>query len=149
MIRCFFALSALVLASGCASMTPADCRSANWQAVGYQDGLKGNPDRLENRRQACARAGVAPETGADESYDEGWNDGLASYCAPANAFVQGRRGKQYHGVCGEDLEAAFLEAYGDGLLVGSVEQRHRAFSLYYSGYTSPPPPWGAGWGVRR
>ena len=130
-------------------MTPADCRSASWQAVGYQDGLKGNPDRLENRRQACARAGVAPESGVDKSYDEGWNDGLASYCAPANAFVQGRRGKEYHGVCGEDSEAAFLEAYGDGLLVGSVEQRHRAFSLYYNSYTSPPPPWAAGWDARR
>ena len=149
MNRCVFALSALVLASGCALMSPDDCQSGDWQAVGFEDGLKGIPDRLETRRESCARAGVAPETGAFETYDKGWNDGLVSYCAPTNAFVQGRRGKVYHGVCGKDLEPEFLKAYGDGLLVGSVELRHRVLSPYYHSYTSAPRPWGMPWDARR
>ncbi|MCY3623435.1 MAG: DUF2799 domain-containing protein [Gammaproteobacteria bacterium] len=130
-------------------MTPADCRSGDWQAVGFEDGLKGIPERLENRRQACSNAGLVPKALAFETYHEGWNEGLASYCVPDSGFVQGRRGKVYHGVCGKELEPAFLKAYGNGLLVGSVEQRHRVLSPFYHSHTSAPSPWGMARDVRR
>lgn len=142
MTRCFAVLFALALASGCTTMTPADCGSADWQDVGYEDGLKGMPDRLDNRRQACARSGVEPETSALETYDRGWNEGLAGYCGPANGFIQGRRGKEYLGVCGKDVEPAFLEAYSDGRRIAGI-QRNLAVATftnryypYYSYYTA-------------
>lgn len=129
MSRCLFALFALVLVSGCAAMMPTDCRSGDWQAVGFEDGLKGIPERLENRRQACADAGFAPEAGAFETYDKGWNQGLARYCIPDNGFVQGRRGKEYRGVCAKDVEGEFLAGYGEGLRVLGIERQVSSLRL--------------------
>lgn len=123
-------------------MTSTDCQSGDWRAVGLEDGLKGMPERLENRRQACAGLGVEPDTSALETYEGGWNEGLVGYCGPANAFIQGRRGKEYHGVCAKDVEPAFLEAYNDGRRIAGIERNlavatyTNRFYPYYSYYTA-------------
>lgn len=147
MTRYLVVFFALALASGCAWTTPVDCGSGDWQAVGYQDGLKGTPERLDKRRQACAGVGVEPEPSAFVTYDKGWNEGLARYCAPDNGFAQGRRGKEYHGVCVEDVEPAFLVAYGDGLRVREIERLHALSGPVPMVYTRFPSTGFGGYGT--
>jgi hypothetical protein len=102
-----------VLASGCASgLSRDECKTADWRAIGYEDGVQGRPEaRISGHRKACARHGVGLNF---ESYRSGWDEGVRRYCQSGNGYHQGRRGKSYSGVCPAQMEADFRQAYRAG-----------------------------------
>lgn len=106
-------LAAILVISACASgMSKDECQLADWQAIGYEDGLQGWPEtRVSTHRKACAQHGMAADSRA---YRAGWDEGVGRYCQPGNGYRQGRSGNHYAGVCPADLEPAFLHAYGHG-----------------------------------
>lgn len=100
------------LLSGCASMNRGECVSANWYAIGLEDGARGQPlERLGTHRRACAEHGVAPNA---ERYVAGRNEGLKSFCTYERGFAQGRGGQAYGGACPAPLAAAFQSGYQRG-----------------------------------
>lgn len=104
-------LGALAL-TGCASMDMAECQTADWEIIGYQDGADGRPSEdISRHRQACAKHNVTPVLVA---YLDGWNDGVLRYCTPQTGFNTGSSGRAYAGVCPSDVEDSFLAAFGDG-----------------------------------
>lgn len=110
--------------SGCASMDLAECQTADWETIGYQDGADGRPSEdISRHRKACAKHGVTPILA---SYVDGWHDGVERYCVPQNGFNAGASGRHYAGVCPADLEDGFLIAFSDGnqlhILRSSVQQ---------------------------
>lgn len=105
------ALVTLVL-SGCASMSEDECMTADWHAVGYEDGSRGyTTEAFSKHRKACASHGVTPNFA---NYQAGREEGLVEYCQPARGFDVGARGGRYYGVCNVNLEADFLDAYNAG-----------------------------------
>ena len=101
-----------LLLSGCASMDIAECQTADWETIGYQDGADGRPSGdISRHRKACARHGVTPILA---SYIEGWTAGVERYCVPQNGFAAGSAGRSYAGVCPADVEEDFLIAFSDG-----------------------------------
>lgn len=118
-----FALCALALAlAGCAAsgLSQAECRTADWRAIGYEDGSQGKSTaELGEHRQDCAEHGVTPNF---EAYMDGHGSGVALFCRPQNGFELGARGHRYGGVCPAGLEQAFLSAHADGL---GLHQRRR------------------------
>jgi hypothetical protein len=103
----------LGMLAGCASdgMSQAECRLADWHAIGYEDGSQGRgPGAIGQHRAACAEHGVAMEL---EPYLAGHREGLESYCHPRNGSALGERGYRYEGICPEELEEAFVAAYED------------------------------------
>lgn len=113
------ALVALLGLSGCATLSEGECRTADWQQLGRQDGAQGQPRaRLFEHHRACAEYGIDPDA---EAYYLGRERGLLDYCTPANGFRQGRRGVRYQGVCPALLEANFLERYRQGLALHEAE----------------------------
>jgi hypothetical protein len=102
-----------VLVSGCASgLSKDECEIADWRSIGYEDGVQGRTEaRMGKHREACARHGVSLNF---DAYRSGWDEGVRRYCQAGNGYQQGRRGKSYHGVCPPDMEADFLQAYGEG-----------------------------------
>jgi len=111
--KTYFVWAALVLAlGGCAGMDAAECRTADWRAIGYEDGAAGKePGAFGERRKACAEAGV---TANFDAYMAGRTEGLAYFCRPHNAYELGTRGYRYTGICPAALEEGFLVAYADG-----------------------------------
>jgi len=108
-----FCAVALVL-GGCggARMDQAECRTADWRAVGYEDGSQGRrAAALGERRKNCAGHGVTPDFAA---YMDGHGQGIAEFCRPRNGYRLGTSGYRYGGVCPADLEDAFLAAHADG-----------------------------------
>jgi hypothetical protein len=102
----------LLLTSGCATLNESECRSVDWQIIGYEDGGRGNAlERIGQHRKACAKYGIAPDLAA---YQRGRDAGLREYCRPTNGFRAGIAGRSYSGVCPVDLEEAFVEAYESG-----------------------------------
>jgi len=106
-------LTMLLLAlGGCAGMDSDECRTADWRAIGYEDGVQGQSAAyFGTRRKACAEHGI---TANFDAYLAGRAEGLAHFCRPQNGYQLGMHGHQYPGVCPVELEEAFLAAHADG-----------------------------------
>lgn len=100
------------IGAGCASMNQSECLTADWQAIGYEDGARGEPlSFIGKHRKACAKHGVAPDMA---KYDVGRRAGLQEFCTAGNGFSQGRSGKPLRGVCPINLAIDFDRAYQHG-----------------------------------
>lgn len=104
--------AALVALSGCATMSKQECQVADWFVIGQGDAEKGYPKlRLDEHRQACAKAGVAPDL---YQYEAGHKRGLKTYCTTHNGYAVGVNGGNYQGVCQGFAGEDFLRGYRDG-----------------------------------
>lgn len=113
LLTCVSAMLAAALLGGCASGLDKDqCQTADWNTIGYEDGLHGLPaDRIGVHRVACAKHQVAPNLAA---YTAGRERGIQDYCQPRNGFRVGLSGRSYANVCPETLEPPFVDAYRMG-----------------------------------
>jgi hypothetical protein len=109
----------LIALAGCGGMSANECGLADWQAVGYEDGVKGrSTDRFGDHRKNCAKHEVAPDF---QAYRTGRDAGLREYCQPTRGYREGTRGARYVGVCPADLESAFLASYYEGRKLYELE----------------------------
>lgn len=113
-MRRVIAVLFLAALAGCSSkgMQEEECLTADWRAVGYEDGAQGyGPQYFGVRRKECAEHGVAADF---DAYMGGREEGLAHYCRPQNGYRAGVAGYAYEGVCPPEVEAAFMAAHADG-----------------------------------
>ncbi|MFK8021737.1 MAG: DUF2799 domain-containing protein [Pseudomonadales bacterium] len=112
MLKQFFSLAFLVLLTSCASMSPEDCATADWRALGYKDGARGNTmETAGERGSVCSKHGYSMD---HDLYREGRTEGLRSYCTENTAYSLGQSGEQYNGVCIDHGHDSFLAAYNQG-----------------------------------
>jgi len=101
-----------VLAGCTRGMDTAECVTADWRAIGFEDGSNGRgANAIASGRKACAEHGVTPNF---EAYMAGRDRGLAQYCRPQNGYRLGTRGVRYSGVCPSAQEPAFQAAHTEG-----------------------------------
>lgn len=103
----FILLSALVLAS-CASLSEEECKTGNWDEIGFRDGTNGRTSAyIQEHAKACEKSGVAP---IQSVWEAGRQRGLPAYCVPSKAYSEGRAGRPVSAVCPagqmEELRAA-------------------------------------------
>lgn len=113
LLRTIGIAASLLVFAGCASqgMSEAECRLADWYAIGFEDGARGwSVQSIGNHRTACAEHGVATDF---ERYRAGHAEGLEQWCRPQNGAHLGSNGYRYDGQCPADLEGPFLAAYSD------------------------------------
>lgn len=113
--------AALLLASGCASMSKEECLALDWRTLGYEDGVAGRPGGyIAHHRQACDDYGVKADL---DTYQQGRTQGLLEYCRPGNGFRVGAHGGDYAGVCPVEIEGGFLDAFNVGRQLHELESR--------------------------
>ncbi len=119
------AMLALTLA-GCASLSPEQCRNANWRQIGFTDGANGaSAARIDEHAKACAEHGIRPNL---DEYLSGRSQGLLNYCQAENGFSLGRRASEHNVAdCPENLKPAFLEQYHRGSQIHSLEEEIRSY----------------------
>ncbi len=111
----------LMALSGCASMTPQECVTANWYEKGVRDGMSGQPrSYIVEHQEACSKAGRMPNA---PQWEAGREQGIQRYCTPENGLNAGRRGQTYRDSCPLDLEPDFLASYHAGYRVYEFQQR--------------------------
>ena len=99
--------------AGCATMSADQCATADWRALGFGDGSRGETlVKAARREDACADHGYAMDRAV---YDNGRHAGLALYCTSQVAYGLGESGRSYTGVCVAHDEVGFLAAYKRGL----------------------------------
>jgi hypothetical protein len=97
---------------GCAGMGAEECRTADWRAIGYEDGVRGqSPAYFGTRRKACAEHGVPADF---DAWLAGRGEGVAHYCRPHHGYQLGLQGEPYAGICPAPLEGRFLAAHAAG-----------------------------------
>lgn len=103
----------IIALTGCATMSADQCATADWHALGFEDGSRGETlVKAERRGNACADHGYAMDRAV---YDNGRHAGLGLYCTSEVAYSLGASGRSYSGVCVAHDEAGFLAAYQQGL----------------------------------
>ena len=103
----------IIALTGCATMSADQCATADWRALGFEDGSRGETlVKAERREDACADHGYAMDRAV---YDSGRHAGLALYCTSQVAYRLGESGRSYTGVCVAHDEEGFLAAYRHGL----------------------------------
>jgi hypothetical protein len=114
-------LGSTIAIGGCSTLNKSECLVADWQTIGYGDGVAGLAgDRISQHRKACAKHGIAPDLAL---YQAGREQGLREFCQPANGFQLGTRGYTYSGVCASELEPAFLTSYESGRQLYVLQSR--------------------------
>lgn len=115
--------SAALALAGCASMTPEQCKVADWYQVGLDDGANGEPPRtqLADYTEDCAKVGVRPDAAR---YRAGWEAGIPRFCTPYSGWREGTRGNtSKQDACrGRMNEGAFSMALNAGLEVYRTRQ---------------------------
>lgn len=137
MRRRLLLLLPLLLLAGCASLSESDCRSANWDDIGYRDGVKGaGPDRAQDHASACVEYGISVDR---DAWNRGYERGLGVYCTPENAVQVALSGGNYGGVCPPESDAEFAThwraarpVYEQRQKVGQLEQRRRELEYAFS-----------------
>jgi hypothetical protein len=103
---------AALLVTSCATMDKSECRQADWQMIGIEDGARGHPvSHIGSHRKACAEYGVQPDLA---QYQLGHQSGLTQFCTASNGFNQGRAGRKYNEVCPAELREQFVRGYNTG-----------------------------------
>jgi predicted ribosome quality control (RQC) complex YloA/Tae2 family protein len=101
-------------------MSEAECRTANWESVGREDGARGaDLTGISRHERACSQYGLSPDP---QAYERGRVAGVAAYCRPQNGYALGEAGTAYTGVCPADLEERFLDRYEYGGRVREARQ---------------------------
>jgi hypothetical protein len=93
-------------------MDAEECATADWRAVGYEDGVEGRSAAyFGTRRKACAEHGIKADF---DAWLAGRGEGVAHFCRPQNGYQLGLEGGPYSGICPAALEAPFLAAHAEG-----------------------------------
>ena len=104
---------AFVALASCASLSENTCKSGDWEAIGFEDGVQGqSPDRIFNHARACNSYGIVPNK---TLWEAGRTEGLKLYCTPRNAYEEGADGDRLRPVCPFDTRPALLEQNARGL----------------------------------
>lgn len=125
----------LLQLTACASMSKEECMTANWQAIGYEDGSKGKPEiTVQSHRKACAKINIAPDL---VQYQRGHKEGVRVYCKnTSQAYQLGTQGGAYYHVCPADLEQDFLAAYRLGQELFAIEKKINDIESQISSFES-------------
>ncbi len=123
-MQILFRLITLVVAAAlasCASMSPDECRVADWLEVGRSDAQRGfAQDYIARHRKSCAKAGLPVDA---SRYYVGYQRGLKDYCIAPTAFNAARYGRDRPVQCSDSSVQSkdFVRAYGYGLKVHDKE----------------------------
>ncbi|MBF7074342.1 DUF2799 domain-containing protein [Glaciecola sp. MH2013] len=113
-------LMSLCLLSACANMNQADCETADWRAIGYEDGVSGARDSaIGQHRKDCSKHGISPNL---EEYLAGHYAGAKKYCTQTNGFFVGSRGGSYNRNCADEFASQFLAGLQDGKTLHTAER---------------------------
>lgn len=105
----------LSLLVGCATnpkatLSPKQCQTANWQDIGYQDGLLGvSSNHFAKHQNACQ-----PVVTALDNWKTGYEQGLKKYCTPLRAYQLGREGFAFNNVCPQEILLDLLKSHDEG-----------------------------------
>lgn len=94
-------------------MNKDECELANWQAIGYQHGVKGETmESFQTYQNDCAAHRVKADYSA---FKQGYQQGLENFCSYEKGLQFGTQGKPYYAQCPSSEFARFNQGYQLGV----------------------------------
>jgi hypothetical protein len=90
---------ALLSLAGCQTMSPTECKIANWQQMGQQDGSAGRREHIAQHIDSCSKQQVNVAANAVSQYRQGYQQGLQYYCTPAQVLDTALTGNSNISIC--------------------------------------------------
>ncbi len=123
-------ISLLVVSTlaACASLSPEECKIADWKKIGFNDAMQGTDMRLVEHTQACAKVNVQPN---QSLYQQGYDQGARQFCNYDKGFEFGKANRNVGSICARiGMSKEFNTGYVQGKQIYTLNQRL---------YTSTPP----------
>jgi len=112
-------LATVIFITGCSSISKEECKTGDWNGIGYRDGMSGKPiSRVSSYIEECGKAGSTVDRAM---YEKGRNEGLKIYCSRENGFNAGKNGSSMFTECPSNLQSAFMKAYNLGKKVHELK----------------------------
>ena len=109
-----FFFSLVMLLAGCATMNKEECEVADWRAVGYQHGAKGqSATAFETYQKDCSKHQIKADFSA---FKQGHQQGIDEYCIYERGMELGRAGANYNNQCPSSRYERFEDGYFAGLI---------------------------------
>ncbi|UOG93110.1 MAG: DUF2799 domain-containing protein [Candidatus Thiothrix sulfatifontis] len=110
----------LLLAS-CASLEPEECKTADWERLGYADAMAGRDIRLADYNKDCGKIGITPN---EQVYKRSYDQGAKAFCTYENGREVGKRGSFDSKVCDKPgLAEPFKKGYIEGYDYYLIQQK--------------------------
>ena len=112
-IKVLCVLFLILIIPGCATLDKKECKTADWKAIGFEDGARGYglANRFGQHRKACAEYGIKAKF---EIYRLGHNQGIRQYCTPEQGYRLGRMNKRFPAHCPADLVSSTRRGFNVG-----------------------------------
>lgn len=125
------ALAGLILftLASCQSAPKINCSELNWREAGREMALKGTTKKkgLKNVKKQCTRRDHLFD---DKAWNDGYADGLMTYCQIDNGFRVGQSGQLYNDTCKNENELKFIKGYINGRLLFLKQELSKNSKLY-------------------
>jgi hypothetical protein len=92
-------VAVLLVMSGCQTLSPTECRIANWAQLGQQDGNAGLDEKIALHVEGCAKQQVVVAPSSVAAYRTGYQQGLGYYCRKDRVLELALTGKHNLDVC--------------------------------------------------
>ncbi|MDN3640589.1 DUF2799 domain-containing protein [Simiduia curdlanivorans] len=113
-MKYFLYFSLVMLLASCATMNKEECEVADWRAVGYQHGAKGqSATAFENYQKDCSKHQIKADFSA---FKQGHQQGIDEYCIYERGMELGRAGANYNNQCPSSRYERFEDGYFAGLI---------------------------------
>lgn len=110
----------LALLGGCATLDESACARGDWFTVGANDARYGHrADRISEHQRACGKHGYGVD---QQAYLAGYQEGLVSYCTPAQGFHSGRNGSRFPDQCPVEAARRMRQGYELGSEVHAIDR---------------------------
>lgn len=102
-----------MLFAGCSSMNKDECELANWQAMGFQYGARGEDALAFSKYQKeCAAHKIKADY---QAFNKGHQEGLNQYCSFETGNALGTSGSKYNTQCPKSKYPKFAQGFNDGI----------------------------------
>lgn len=113
-------VGAIVLSS-CATLNEDQCKVADWNVLGQQDGSNGYAQTyVAEHEKACTQFGVFVDRVA---WQNGWTQGIRQHCTFDNGISRGQTGRTASQSCPPDLASDYLAGHNAGSAVKRADDK--------------------------
>lgn len=117
-------LGTLLALTGCTSKAKKECALSDWRLIGKSEGQRGQQQRANYHYQKCLKYGF---TISSESYEQGYEEGIAQLCGSSRGFSQALKGLSPESIC-RDHES-YLNGYDEGLVQVCTKKKGESDAL--------------------
>lgn len=113
-MKYFLLLIFALFVSGCATMDKEECEVADWRAVGYKHGARGqSATTFDDYQKDCSKHQIKADF---DAFQQGHLQGLEAFCIYEQGLELGQAGANYNNQCPSNRYKRFNDGYLGGLI---------------------------------